>query len=511
MRSKAITKNAAAMLLKNYMIAAFNFISRTIFVKTLGETYLGVNGLFTNIFSLLSLMELGVGTSITFFLYKPLAENNEDEIRGMLGLYRKLYTGIGIAISIIGISIIPWLSDIVHTTNQIDHLLWIYLLLLSDVVISYLFSYKRSILEADQKSYYIALIDAAIAILASVLQMIVLLVFQNYLLYLSIAIFRTFLSNVIIQRFANRLYPYILVRKAYQITAEQRKHIFSRTMAAFSHKLGGIIVYSTDNILINLLLNLEIVGLYSNYVAIINMIYHPLAQVFNSMTASIGNLKAVEEDKNWAYTSFERVSFLNFWLYGFAAICLFNLLNPFITIWIGQKYLLKQLVVFILIINFLFTGTRMVPNLFNASSGLFWNTRWKPVLECVINLVVSLYLGYKFGLVGIFLGTTCSILVSMVVDPYVLFKQWFQKSFFDYVKLYLRWMLIIAATGVAIHYLGSLITINNIVGFIALLTVNVIGINLSFLFFNYRSPDFIYCKNILIDKFISNKKQGDSE
>ena len=495
------------MLLKNYMIAVFNFISRTIFVKTLGETYLGVSGLFTNIFSLLSLMELGVGTSITFFLYKPLADNNEDEIRGMLGLYRKLYTGIGIAISIIGVSIIPWLQDFVHTTNQIDHLLLIYLLLLSEVVISYLFSYKRSILEADQKSYYMALIDGGIVISASILQMLVLLVFQNYLIYLFIAVFRTFLSNVVIQRFVNKRYPYLLIKKEYKISVKQKKHILSRTMAAFSHKLGGIVVYSTDNILINMLLNLEIVGLYSNYTAIINMIYLPLAQVFNSMTASIGNLKAVEEDRNKAYINFGRVSFLNFWLYGFAAICLFNLLNPFITVWIGQKYLLKQSVVLVLIINFLFTGTRMVSNLFNSSSGLFWNTRWKPVLECVINLVVSLYLGYKLGLIGIFLGTTCSIMISMVVDPYVLFKQWFHRSLFEYMKSYFRWMVVIAVTGVATYYLSSLIVIINIIGFIALLAVNVVGINLIFFVFNHRSADYFYCKEVLIDRLIGKRKQ----
>ncbi len=510
MRQKAITKNAAAMLLKNYIIAMFNFLCRTIFVKTLGETYLGVNGLFTNIFSLLSLMELGVGTSIIFFLYKPLAENNEDEIRGLLALYRKLYTGIGITIGILGVSIIPWLSDIVNNTSQLEHLQTIYLLLLSEVVISYLFSYKRSILEADQKSYYIALIDAAVAILTSILQMLVLLVFRNYLLYLSLSIFRNFISNVIIQEFANKRYPYLLLKKEYKITAAQRKHIFSRTMAAFSHKLGGIIVYSTDNILINFLLNLEIVGLYSNYTAIINMIYLPLAQVFNSMTASIGNLKAVEEDRNKAYINFGRVMFLNGWLYGFASICLFNLLNPFITIWIGQKFVLNQYVVLILIINFLFTGTRMVPNLFNAGSGLFWNTRWKPLLECIINLVVSLYLGSKLGLAGIFLGTTCSILVSMVVDPYVLFKQWFQRSLLDYFRLYFKWMLLIAFTGVVTYYLGTLIAVNHLFAFILLLAMNVLCINLIFFLFLHRSEDFIYCRNIILDKLRRNKIHDES-
>ena len=499
MRLKAITKNAAAMFLKNNVNALLSFICRTIFIKTLGETYLGINGLFANIFSLLSLMELGVGTSIIYFLYKPLADNDEYEIRGMLNLYRKLYTGIGVIIGITGISLIPWLPDLVHNTNNIDHLQIIYILMLTEVVISYLFSYKRSILEADQKSYYIALIDTGIAVLISILQMIILLVLRNYLLYLAVAIFRTFLSNVIIQVLVNKRYPFLRSKNDYQITRDQRKLIFSRTMAAFSHKLGGIIVYSTDNILINLLLSLELVGLYSNYLAIINMIYNPLSQVFNSMTASIGNLKAAENDTEKAYINFERVTFLNCWLYGFAAICLFNLLNPFIIVWIGKKYLLDQFVVFVLIMNFLFTGTRMVPNLFNTSSGLFWNTRWKPVLECVINLIMSVILGHILGMAGIFLGTTCSILVSMFVDPYVLFKRWFQRSFIDYFKLYFKWLLIIVGTGVVMNFLCSKITIGNVFGFIVLLVINVIGVNLIFLLFTFKSSGFAYCKGIMMD------------
>ena len=511
MRLKAITKNAVAMLLKNNINALFSFICRTIFIKTLGETYLGVNGLFTNIFSLLSLMELGVGTSIIFFLYKPLAENNEDEIRAMLGLYRRLYTGIGIIIGIIGVSLIPWLPDIVHNTNNIDNLQLIYVLLLSEVVISYLSSYKRCILEADQKSYYMAIIDTGFTTLMSVVQIIILLTLRNYLLYISISIFRTFFSNVVIQHLVNKSYPYLRIRKDYKMDKDQKKLILSRTMAAFSHKLGGIVVYGTDNILINLMLNLELVGLYSNYVAIINMIYNPLSQIFNSMTASIGNLNAVEKDTNKAYINFERVTFLNCWMYGFASICLFNLLNPFITVWIGQKYLLDQFVVFVLVINFLFTGTRMVPNLFNASSGLFWNTRWKPVLEAIINLVMSIYLGHILGLAGIFLGTTCSIMVSMVVDPYVLFKRWFQRSLVGYIKLYFKWMSMIAATGVAINYLGSRISIGNVFGFIVLMAVNVIGINLIFLLFTFKSDGFTYCKNIVLDKISKKDRINDDQ
>jgi O-antigen/teichoic acid export membrane protein len=499
MRLKAITKNAAAMLMKNNINALLSFICRTIFIKTLGETYLGINGLFANIFSLLSLMELGVGTSIIYFLYKPLADHDEYEIRGILNLYRKLYTGIGIIIGITGISLIPWLPELVHSTNNIDHLQIIYILMLTEVVISYLFSYKRSILEADQKSYYIALIDMGIAILISILQMIILLMFRNYLLYLTVAIFRTLLSNIIIQILVNKRYLFLRSKKDYRITKDQKKLILSRTMAAFSHKLGGIIVYSTDNILINLMLSLELVGLYSNYLAIINMIYNPLSQIFNSMTASIGNLKAAENDTEKAYINFGRVTFLNCWLYGFAAICLFNLLNPFITVWIGTKYLLDQFVVFVLIMNFLFTGTRMVPNLFNTSSGLFWNTRWKPVLECIINLIMSVILGHILGLAGIFLGTTCSILVSMFVDPYVLFKRWFQRSFFDYFKLYYKWILIIGVTGVVMNFLSSKIAIENVFGFIVLLVINVIGINLIFLLFTFKSAGYVYCKSIIMD------------
>jgi len=61
-----------------FITILMQFIVRTIFIQTLGKSYLGINGLFSNILSMLSLAELGVGNAILFKLYEPLSKNDTN-------------------------------------------------------------------------------------------------------------------------------------------------------------------------------------------------------------------------------------------------------------------------------------------------------------------------------------------------------------------------------------------------------------------------------------------------
>lgn len=457
MRSKKIVRNTVAVLSKNYISAIFSFICRTIFISILGETYLGVNGLFSNIFSMLSLAELGIGTSIIYFLYEPLAKGEQDEISGLLSIYKNLYRLVAVSIGTVGVVIIPWLPKIVNSTTEIEHLSAIYILLLADVVVSYLSSYKRVIFEADQKNFINNYVDLFFSILMYLAQIVVLLTTGNYLLYLLIFILRTVLSNIILGMLANKKYPYITNNNKYILSKEKKQLMGTKIAAAFSHRIGAVMVFSTDNILINFFENINVIGLYSNYTVILSLISSPLAQIFNTMTATIGNLNVVEHDSRAAEESFNKVFFLNNMLYSMASICLLCLLNDFITIWIGKRFIFSSGVIAVIIINFYMTGIKLSGQVFNTSSGLFWNTRFKPLAETIINLAFSVILGYKFGLIGVLLGTTCANFVGILVDPYVLYKNWFKSSslnFFWTLLKYCVWDILLGIITVMVfkHY-----------------------------------------------------------
>lgn len=210
MRSVNSLKNTSYAMLTQILSLIFKFIIQTIFIKTLGAEYLGVNGLFTNVLQMLSLAELGIGSAITYNLYKPLANNNEKEIKAYMNFYKKAYNFIGLFILIIGLCITPFLKFFIKNQSQVDNLNLIYLLFLLNTVLSYFFAYKRSIIIADQKSFLDSQNLLIKTIIQTILQVLILIFTKNYILFLVIQIACTFFSNIFISRKANKLYPYLI-------------------------------------------------------------------------------------------------------------------------------------------------------------------------------------------------------------------------------------------------------------------------------------------------------------
>lgn len=151
MRTENSIKNSIIGILGQVFNIILNFVSRTIFIFILGANYLGVNGLFTNILSMLSLAELGIGSAIIYHMYKPLANKDEEKLKSLMHLYAKAYRYIGLVVAIVGLSIVPFLGVIIKDKPNVEHLTIIYLLFLANSVVSYFFAYKTSIITADQK------------------------------------------------------------------------------------------------------------------------------------------------------------------------------------------------------------------------------------------------------------------------------------------------------------------------------------------------------------------------
>ena len=188
------------------------------------------------------------------------------------------------------------------------------------------------------------------------------------------------------------------------------------------HKIGNVVVNNTDNLLISSFVGIISAGIYSNYYLIIGSVRQVLEQAMLGVAASVGNLGVTEENEKIGRI-FNSLFFIGYWLFGFAGVCLLELLNPFVKLAFGKKYLFPKEIVLILCINFFINGMRRAVLIFKESMGLFWNDRYKAIAEAVLNLVISILLVTHFGVAGVFAGTFCStVLTSVWVEPYVIYK-----------------------------------------------------------------------------------------
>ena len=485
-------RNTAIGLVTQLIVILLNFINRTIFIYYLGAEYLGLSGLFSNILSMLSLAELGIGVAISFSLYKPLKDNDIRKTKALMNFYQLAYRIIGIIILILGLCLIPFLDHLIKDTPDIPHFVLIYVLFLLNTVVSYFFTYKRSLLSADQKEYLNSINRTLFSVIQCIGQFLILLLTRNYLLYLVVVIICTLGSNILISYQCNKIYPY-LKNNQEKLTKEETKSLMKYVFAQMSHKVGGIVVSGTDNILTTSFVSggLVIIGLYSNYLLLINTIKSIITMFFTSVTASVGNLNA-ENDTKKSKEVFNKMFFLNMCFYGITSSCIFNLANDFIYLWIGKEYLLSTNVVLIIVLNYYMTGMRQTCQIYNTTLGLFWNDRFKPWIEAIINLVASIVLIHFYGFIGVLLGTLIStVSTSFWVEPYILYKHSFRLKLIDYFIRYGQYMATTFLMTASSFYITEFIIVNSF--FIwAIKAMFVMGISIGIIFLFFRSkPEFI--------------------
>lgn len=411
------------------------FTGRMIFIKYLSAEYLGINGLFTNVLGMLGLAELGIGSAMIYSLYKPAAENDQDRISRLMNLYKYLYRGVAVVILILGLLLLPFLGYLMKGNPEIEHLEIIYLMYLFNSVVSYLYSYKNSILLAYQKAYYRIFWEHLIHLFQIVLQIIVLIATGNFLLYLFLQMLNQFSVNYIVAKKVDREYPYLKEQKGLP-GKEERKTITKNIMAMSLHRIGGAVVFGTDNLIISAFVGLKSVGIYSNYKLIYSHVNTLMNKVYGAFSTSIGNLAATEE-RDKVYEIYRVLDFLMYVLYGYLAVGLFVMINPLIKLLFGQEYLFSVTVVLIMMIDFYLNGMRQINLQFRGALGLFWYDRYKPLAESVINLVVSVVLVHKYGVMGVLIGTIVScLLTSFWTEPYIFMKYGIKENWKKKLKHY---------------------------------------------------------------------------
>lgn len=429
------------------------FVCRIVFVRTLAVDYLGVSGLFTNILSMLSLAELGIGSAIGYALYKPIAENDEKKITSLMKFYEEAYKLIGSIVAVVGLIMLPFLNIIIQDPPNIkENLYFIYLLYLFNTVFSYFFSYKNTLLTAMQRNYIVVGYNYIITIGQSILQMIYLILTHEYIGYLLIQVAGGALYNVWISSKANKDYPYIKEKKVEPLSKEETKSLLWNVKALTVNKLSGVLVNNTDNIAITYFSGLKSVGFASNYVLFSTTLDALITRTFNALTGSVGNLNASEGEEE-RYSFFKVLNLANFWLYGWAAIGMALVSSDLVKLFYGQDYVMPLRIPFILAINFYTIGMLHASYTYKSTLGLFKYGQYILIFTGIINLILDIILGRQFGVFGIYVATLIARLcTNLWYEPYAIYKYGLHKNPLFYLLRYLCFTVVLFVTG-AICYL----------------------------------------------------------
>lgn len=461
MRTKNSIKNIIMNFLYNLLNYGLRFASRIFFVKTLAEVYLGVNGLLSNVLGILALTELGIGTAIGYSLYDPLAKNDTKKVRSLMQFYKKAYQIIALVVLVLGLILLPFIPYLIKDTTGIENLSIIYLIFLINMVIGYLFSYKRTLISSDQKNYLIVPYTMFFNIITSVLQIVVLLIFKDYIIYLLVQSICTIAENIVINRYIDKKYPYLVSNdEVTSIEKEELSTIKTKIKALLLHKVGSYTLSSTDNLIISKLIGIVVVGIYSNYSLIISMVSSFIYLLISNVISSLGNLIASENPKK-CLKVFDEMNFTCFVLYGISSICLINLFNPFIELVFGTNYLLSMLVVYIIVINHYLTGMNNVVISIQTASGLYEKDKYVPLIQSAVNLIISIYLAKKIGLAGVFIGTIISTLIPLIVKPCIVYKEIFKEKVTLYFKDFTIQTIIIVLSAIISAFITKYVNIEN--------------------------------------------------
>ena len=414
-----------------------SLINRMVFTRCMPAAYLGISGLFSNILSMLSLAELGVGGAIVYALYKPLAENDEEKIASLVRVFGTAYRAVGTFIGVAGLCLLPALHLLIGEQPQIaESIHVIYLFFLFDAAGSYFFTYRSTLLMAAQKNYLVTGVTYLFQCILAVLQAVFLYTTHNYIGYLVIQLSCSMLTYICISRIAVKQYPYITRKDTKPLESSEKKKIFRDMRDLMAYSISGVLVNGTDNIIITYFSGLITTGLASNYTLLVNTLSNLLRQIFNGINSSVGNLNAIESPEK-KFSVFKTTNLLNYWVFSWGTVGILFVSSDLVRLLFGESYVLDFAIPAVLALNFYTVGMQNAMWIFKHTMGLFRYGRFIQMFTAGFNLIFSLVLGRAWGLFGILFATfVARLLTNLWYDPYVIYRHAFGKNPLEYLKRY---------------------------------------------------------------------------
>lgn len=496
MRIKHTIINISAGLGSQLLITALSFISRTVFIQQLGIEYLGISGLFTSILAMLSLAEAGIGSSIIYHLYKPVAEQDEPRMIALMRLYRHAYMVIALIVVILGLAILPFIDLFVRDTD-VEHITLIYLLFLGNTVAPYLLIHKQSFLNVNQKNYIITVSYTAATILSTSLKIAILIYTQNFIYYLIVDSVITLTTSILLAWAVGRMYPFLKNKVTHKLDRATITGLVTNMKAIVLQNVGTYFIFGVDSILISSFISVAVVGLYANYKMLIDLCRTFVNQIFNNMYHSVGNLVAQESGEK-VYSIYKVMMLLSFWFYSGLSILLIMIVQPFITIWIGQEYLMSYAVLIVLVVTFYERGMRNAISTVKTTAGIFHADRYVPLVQAAINLGISIALVHFAGIVGIFLGTWISALtLPFWTTPWLVYRRVFRKPLRFYYQLYGLYTLIGMGAFVATALVCSFLPAAGYFEILMRAAICIFIVNMLYIAVFHRTGEFAYLRGVV--------------
>lgn len=499
-RTKNVKSTSIAGVINQITKTLISFIYRTVFLMILSKEYLGLNGLFVNILQVFSLADLGIGSVITYRLYEPIKNKDIDKVAALMNFYKLVYRIIFFVIAIIGTGFIPFLPKLVDVSsipNDIN-MNFIYILFLLEVVTSYLFSYKQSLINADQLASVTSIFAMISNIIITGIKITILVITHNYTLTLLIGIVMQVTLNFGYSIYITYKYKVVFSNKS-KLSMKDTKIILRDTYACLCHKIGATVVGATDNIVLSKYVGLSSVGIYSNYSMIVYSIQSILNSAIVNISSSIGNyaISATEDENENLYLTMQ---FMVLWISSFCFICFFTLLNPFIILWLDKSFLLPQWVVLVICIQFFLQTSSSITITFINATGLFVRDKYRALVEAGLNLLISIILVKKIGIGGVFIGTIISGLLTYYWRTiFLLYKYVFKKKVDKLLGLFTFWVITTIIVGGIIFIICTQIP-NDVIGFILKIIICTLGTNGILFVLTYKMKYNRFYRNLILKK-----------
>lgn len=512
-RVKKSMKNTVFGMVGLFCSLIVSFITRSIFIRILGVEYNGVNGLFSNVLQVLNLAELGFATSIAYALYKPLKEHDEKAAATLMHYFSKIYRIIAIIVAVAGCCCIPFLQyliseDISELSFSLTELRIYFAIYLVNTVCSYLLAYKRTIITADQNNYLITNVDNSCNIVLNILQIVLLYLTRNFYAYLITMVAKTFFNNLIIHIIASSHYPYLSQYRNEKLSKEEKSSIFKNVQALFLHRIGSVLIFSTSSIIISAFVSLIDAGKYSNYMLIVYNVNAFINIIFNSLTASIGNL-CLEDDKEYQYVVFKRISYLSNFCSIFTFVCYICLFNDFIAIWLNEEMQFDIIIVAAIALETMMGYIRRAVNAFKDAMGLFRQDWFKPIIGAIVGIGAAIGLSSVWGTFGVLIGYTIAVaFIEVPIENFVLFKYGLQRNVWPQVLRLVATTLIGIALAAFTYYICTFIP-DGIGWFILEFVFVMLFVTVVFLLLTCRTAEFKYYVGLakqLIQKVFKRRK-----
>ncbi len=486
-------KNAKVGLVFYSIVIFIHFFSRKYFLEYLGEEFIGITTTLRSILGFLNLAELGIGTAVGFALYSPIYNKENDEINKIISLVGFIYKKIGLLILSLGV-ITSFFFPIIFQETDIPLFIIYYSFysFLISSLITYFYNYHIMLLEADQKTYVVTTYFQSANIVRLILQTFLAYYTRSFLLWITLELIFSLVSAIILRNKVKKVYPWLILKSnGNKKLLGEFKTLTKKIKQTFIHKISAFVLTSTDQLIIFSLISAKSVAFFGNYQLIFSHINNLLNSFFKGSGASIGNLVAENDKKNIDKVFWELMS-LRYFIGGIVSISVYYLFELFITIWIGEKYILSQLVLILMVVNFLISQIRVPVENFKNAYGLFSDT-WAPIAEIIINLIISLIFGKLWGIAGIMLGTLCSLLSIVVIwKPFFLYRSGFKRNFFDYWKGNLKLLISLLTSFFIIKFIvDNFLNLNEISSFFAFI---ILALKICFLVFIIYTPT-IYILN----------------